>query len=131
MITRAARATYLLKLLASVLFLNLLFISCENRAIYLAEDALENPDTFSQEASSVEKSCTIPSAGAMSDQADFGTCTVSGFGTTSTYKPTDSTFDGIDSCTINAYAIQYDYTVPSTPTCFVFDCRLHRGAPCI
>jgi hypothetical protein len=121
----------LLKLVASFLLIGILFISCENSDIYLAEDTLENPDITETETQAVEKSCTIPSGGAMTDQADFGVCTVTGFGNISTFKPDDPSFVGLDSCTINAYAIQYDYSLPSAPTCQVFNCRVHRGAPCI
>ena len=127
------RFNSLFKILVSLLLVNILFISCENSAIYLVEDTLENTSNSEPNPTqhAVEKSCTFPSNGAISEQGVFGTCTVNAFGPVSKYKPTDTSFNGVDVCTINAYAIQYDYTTPSTPTCQVYDCRLVRGPPCI
>ena len=127
------RINSLFKFSAFLLLVNVLFISCENSVIYLAEDTLENASNIEpnvvQEA--VEKSCSFPSNGAISDQGDFGTCTVNAFGPVSKYIPTHASFNGVDVCTINAYAIQYNYSTPTAPTCQVFDCRLVRGPPCI
>ena len=112
-----------------LLFLVVISTSCDNESVYLGEDTAEEI-TSTSPAAGIKTSCTIATGGIMSKAPDFGTCTQS-LRTIVTYEPDSGTFNQVDSCIINSYGIQFDYTNPKNPSCQVFNCRLHRGPPCI